>query len=105
MCIFWNKMQNYLSVGGSNPAPICPTLLLLFTIASLSSSFLALNVFYYPQKKNKITAVNVLLLLLLHLFFISNTVALVDGGYMNASCSRAQGTLATPLLKQSWKMT
>jgi len=34
---------------------------------------------------------------LLNLFFISNTVVFVDGGRKNISCSRAQGTLATPL--------
>jgi len=40
-----------------------------------------LNMFYYPKKKNKITAVNVLLLLLpqlTHLFFVSNSVVIVD---------------------------
>jgi len=60
-----------------------------------------------PQKRNNITAVNVLLLLLLqllHLFFISNSVVFVAGGRKNISCPRAQGTLATPLLKQSWNV-
>jgi len=37
------------AVGGS--APQTPTLLLLLTIVSMSSSFIALNAFYYPKKK------------------------------------------------------
>jgi len=66
-----------LSVGGRaleppfafrRPAvcPPAPALLLSLTITTLSSSFLAINAFYHPQKKNKITAVIFLLLLLSH---------------------------------------
>jgi len=35
---------------------------------------------------------------LLHLFFNSNSVSFAEGGRKNISCSRAQGTLATPLV-------
>jgi len=68
------------------------------------------------KKKNKITTVNVLLLLLIRsfrtYFSTSNSVIFVDGGRKNISCPRAQGTLATPLLntvlendvKESWKV-
>jgi len=35
---------------------------------------------------------------LLHLFFTSNSVVFVDGGRKIIPCSRAQGTLATPLI-------
>jgi len=54
---------------------------------------------YYPQKKNKITTVNVLLLLFLRLFFSSTSLVFVDRGRKNISCPRAQGTLDTPLLR------
>jgi len=37
---------------------------------------------------------------LLHLFFNSNSVCLVEGGRKNISCPRAQGTLATPLISR-----
>jgi len=37
--------------------------------------------------------------ILFHLFFTSNSVVFVDGGYKNTSCPRAQETLATPLLE------
>jgi len=117
MRIFWNKnSKNYLSVGVSAPEPLLttaglelclppqtPMLLLLPTIASLSSLFLALIAFYYPSNKNKITTVNVLLLLLpqfLHLFFISNFIVFVDRKHNNISCPRVHDILATPLLKQ-----
>jgi len=36
---------------------------------------------------------------LLHLFFTSNSVIFVDRGRKIIPCPRAQGTLATPLLK------
>jgi len=51
-------------------------------------------------KKEHITSVNVLLLLHPHFctyFFTLNSVVFVDVGRKNISCSRAQGTLATPL--------
>jgi len=54
---------------------------------------------FITLKKNKITAINVLLLLLTqlsHLFFVSNSVVFVDEGHKNVSCPRAQGP--TPLL-------
>jgi len=35
---------------------------------------------------------------LLHLFFTSNSVSLVEGERKNISCPKAQGTLATPLM-------
>jgi len=35
---------------------------------------------------------------LLHLIFNSNSLSFVERGRKNISCSRAQGTLATPLL-------
>jgi len=70
-------VKNHLSVGGSAPEPpfvsrswgLRPqtlAFLLSTNITSLSSSFLALNAFYYPKKKNKITTANVLFLLLTH---------------------------------------
>jgi len=114
MHIFWNKNiklptpESPLASGSWGLCPQTPTLLLLLTIVNLSSTFLALNAFYYPQKNNNIITVNVLLLLLpqlLHLFFISNSIVFVDGRRKNIFCPRAQYTLATPLLKQSWKIT
>jgi len=56
--------KKYLSVGGSASEPPfasggwelrpqTPTLLLLLIIASLSSSFIVLHVFYFPQKRAK----------------------------------------------------
>jgi len=69
---------------------------------------------FITLKKNKITAINVLLLLLLqllHLFFVSNSVVFVNRGHKNDSCPKAQGILATPLLispendlKESWNL-
>jgi len=74
MRILKKTVKNRLSVGGPAPNPVClqrlgrlrpqtPTLLLPPTITALLSSFLALNAFYFPHKKNKITTVNVLFLL------------------------------------------
>jgi len=37
------------------------------------------------------------------LIFYSNSIVFVDGEPKNISCFRAQYTLTTPLLKQSWK--
>jgi len=62
MRIFEKICKNRLSVGGSiselpfasggwGLRPQTPVLLLSPTITSLSSSFLALNAFYYPKKK------------------------------------------------------
>jgi len=57
MCIFWNKNVKITSASGAEPylswglCPQIPTLLPLLTIANLSSSFLALNAFYYPQRQ------------------------------------------------------
>jgi len=56
------KCKNCLSVGGSAPEPPLasgcwelrpqtPALLLLPVVTTLSSSFLALNAFYYLQKR------------------------------------------------------
>jgi len=35
-------------------------------------------------------------------FFNSNSVSFVEGGRKNISCSRAQGSLATPLVMGVW---
>jgi len=63
MRIFWKKCKNRLSVegsafepplafGGSGLRPRTPALLLPTTIATLLSSFLALNAVYYPSIMN-----------------------------------------------------
>jgi len=115
MHIFWNKNAKITSASGWNP-PVC-----LWGLGALLPDSHVITPAYYcksaefisstkwillPSRKNKITAVNVLLLLLLslsHLFFISNSVVFVDGGHKNVSCPRSQNILATPLLKQSGK--
>jgi len=43
-------LSNLFASGDWGLLPQTPTLLLLLAIASLLSSFLALNVFYYPEK-------------------------------------------------------
>jgi len=57
------------------------------------------------SKRNKVTTVNALFLLLphfLHLFFTSNSVVLLTrGACKNISCPKVQGTLATPLLPET----
>jgi len=122
MRIFWirkkkKKKKNYrelnrFSVGGPPLKPLFAsggwglshqtlTLLLPPTITALSSSFLVLNVFYYPKKKNKITTVNMFCFCFFrtfHLLLTSNSAVFVDRGSKNISCPRTQGTLATPLL-------
>jgi len=62
-CVFFEKKtKNNLSVEGSAPDPLfasggwwlhpqTPVILLPFTVTILSSSFLTLNAFYYPQKR------------------------------------------------------
>jgi len=57
------------------------------------------------KEQNNYDVLLLLRLQLSHLFFILNSVIFVDEGRKNISCPRVQGTLATPLLKQSWKMT
>jgi len=69
-----------------------PALLLPPTMTTLSSSFLALNAVYYLQKRTNFVSSK-----FLQLFFTSNSVVFVDRGRKNISCSRAKGTLATPL--------
>jgi len=57
------------------------------------------------KEQNNYDVLLLLLPQLSHLFFISYSVVFVDEGRKNISCRRAQGTLATSLLKLSWKMT
>jgi len=108
---FWNKNVKMATLPPlSNPQPPDQThaLLLLLIIASLSSSFLALNVFYYSQKKQdnysrcSAFASSAAFALIFHfkLFCFCWRV------WCNSICClRAQCTLAMPLLKQSWKLT
>jgi len=56
-----------------------------------------LNAFHYPKKVSAVNGLFLLLLHILHLFFTSNSVVFVDGMRNSISCPRAQGTLATPL--------
>jgi len=79
-CVGPPLLENFLPtplVGGSAPKPPFASgswgfyvqtsaLLFLPIVTTLSSLFLTLTVFYFPWKKNKITTVNVLLLLLSH---------------------------------------
>jgi len=61
-----------------------------------------LNAFYSPLKKeqdNYSKCSAFASSALLHLFFTLNSVVFDDGERKNISCSRAQGTLATPLGK------
>jgi len=103
-------VKNCLSVG---PAPEpsfasggwwlrsqTPAFLLSLIVTALSSTFLALNMFYSPQKEqNCYSKCSVFVSsILLHLFFISNSVIFIERGRKYISCPRAQGTLATPLL-------
>jgi len=44
-----------------------------------------------------------MLLLLSHLFFLSNSAVFVDGGHKNISCPRAQDIPATPLVNSPGK--
>jgi len=109
MRIFWKNCKN---PPASGDAPIntpasggwelrfqTPVLLLSPAITTLSSSFIALNVFYSLQKEqNKYNKCSDFTSsALVHLFFISNSVVFVDRGHKNISCLRAQGNLATPL--------
>jgi len=100
MRIFWkNCKEPPFGSGGWGLRPQTPALLLSPVISTLSSSFLALNVFYSSQKlqssysKCSVFASSALL----QVFFFSNYVVFVDRGRKIISCSRAQGTLATPL--------
>jgi len=63
--------------GGS--APRSPPLLLPTYCYNFVEFFQGLNAFYSLSKESIITA-NVLLLLLLHLFFTSNSAVFVDSG-------------------------
>jgi len=98
-------VKNRISVGGSvclRRLGFCPqtlALLLSPTVTALSSSFLALNVLYSPQKEqNSYSKRSVFASpTLLHLFFILNPVVFVDRGRKNISFPKEQGTLATPL--------
>jgi len=87
--------------GGWGLSPQNSALWLLPTITALSSSFLALNAFCNLQKKNKITTVNDLFLLLPHFFTyfsLQTLYFLLTGGGKNISCPKAQDTLVTPLI-------
>jgi len=106
---FYEKCKNRLGVGGFDPetplasgvwgqSPQTSTLLLQPIVTTLSSSFLALNAFYYLKKNNNCSKCSAFAsFALLHLFFTSNSVVFVDRGRKNVSCSRAQSKLATPL--------
>jgi len=80
--------KNLLSVppfssGGWELCPQTPKMLLPPAITTLSSSSLTHNTLYCPLKEEKITTVNVLLLLLSHflnLFITLNSVDFVEGG-------------------------
>jgi len=98
---FEKTCKNRFKVGGSASETHTQTtaLLLLSPISSLSSVFLTLNLFYYPEtrKNDHSKCSSFSSFTLLHLFFTSNTVIFVDVGGRNISCPRAQGTLATLL--------
>jgi len=84
-----------LGAPSPNPRDFTPTY-----YTTLSSLFLALNAFHYPQKKkqNNISKCSAFASSpLLYLFFHFNSAVFVDSGRKNISCPRAQGTLATPL--------
>jgi len=78
-----------------------PALLLPPTLTTLSSSFLALNAFHYPQKRRK--QLSKCSSLLLSQFSTNISLQTLQfslmGGHKNISCPRAQGkgTLATPV--------
>jgi len=88
------KGKNRLSVGGMRPqTPVDlrrlggsalrpPHWLLPPNVTTLSSSFLALNAFYYIQKRknNYSTSSAFVSFAILHLFFTSYSVVFVDGG-------------------------
>jgi len=87
MRIFWKKYKNRLSVG----SPVChrrlgilppdPRFLLPPAITTVSNSFLALNMVYYPKKgQNTYSKCSAFAsTALLHLFFIKNFVVFVEG--------------------------
>jgi len=92
---FLEKTINIASASGAPPSN------LRLLSAALRCYFCLLlqlcRVYFYtakcgllPLKKNKITTVNVLLLLLLHLFFTLNSVVFIDRWRKNISCPRAQ---------------
>jgi len=92
MRIFWNKNVKITSVSGASPPdprfppaapppdpPLISPVYYCKSVGFISSAKCVL----FSSKKNKITTVNVLLLLLpqlSHLFFISNSVVFVEGG-------------------------
>jgi len=68
------------------------------------SSFLALNAYYYPKKEHNCSKCSAFTSSAAFALIFHFKLVFVDGGRKNISCPRAQGTLATPLLKQSWKV-
>jgi len=89
------------SASGAPPRNPVGTLALLlpayyYNFTTLSSSFLALNLVYYLQKRTNFASSN-----FLQLLFISNSVVFVDRVCKNISCPRVQGILATPLPGQA----
>jgi len=120
---FWKNCKKPLQRQSIPRTPVClrrlgvELLVFLFspTITTLSSSFLALNVFYSPQKEknNYSKCFAFASSALLHLFFTSNSpifyfklllqilLVFVVRGRKNIFCPRAQGTLATPLGRSS----
>jgi len=100
MCIFLEKIcKNRLSFGGSAPEILFDTHTLFFppTITTFSDLILALNVFYYPSKNNKITKSKCS-------SFGFSALLLLFFNYLNCkniSCRRPQSILAMPLTNRS----
>jgi len=87
-------VKNRLSVGSSAlESPLAtPALLLLPTVITLSSSFLALNTVYSLKKKNKFRFFKIF-----EAIFHFKLCSFCWQVRKNISCPRAQDTLTTPL--------
>jgi len=109
MRIFWEKTVKIVSAsraeppnprlppaaGGSDPRVVIPAY--YYNLVEFVSSAKCI---LFRSKKKQVTTANVLPLLLLHFctyFCNSNSVSFVEGERKKISCSRALGTLATPL--------
>jgi len=105
MHIFWNKNVKITSALETSPRFASgrpPTYYFCLLLQVCRVHFLRL----LSSKENKISMIFCFCFFRsFRTYFSFRTVVFVDGGRKNISCPRAQGTLATPLFKQSWKMT